>query len=74
MRTETKTERSAARRQDWMRHTASESLLRSEIAFWRQMIESCDADHPPQSLERMQQALGLAEYRLLQLYHFSRDS
>lgn len=48
--------------------TASEALLRSEIAFWQEMIQSCDAGHPAESLERMNQALGLAEYRLLQLY------
>jgi len=47
---------------------ASEALLRSEIAFWQQMIRSCDAGHPPESLERMDQALRLAEYRLLELY------
>ena len=47
---------------------ASEALLKSEIAFWREMIQSCDAGYPADSLERMNQALGLAEYRLLQLY------
>jgi hypothetical protein len=54
--------------EDLARLTAGEGLLRAEIAFWRDMIESCDADHPADSLERMRQALGLAEYRLLELY------
>jgi hypothetical protein len=49
------------------RHGA-EILLRAEVAFWREMIGSCDADHPPASLERMQQALALAEYRLLRCF------
>lgn len=50
------------------RIASCETLLRSEIAFWRDMIDSCDADHPPESLERMRQAQGLAEFRLLELY------
>ena len=42
-----------------------ESLLRTEIQFWRELInsknqETCSAE----TLERMRQALALAEYRL----------
>lgn len=45
-----------------------ESLLRSEIRFWRELIESPGADSQPrESIERMHQALALAEYRLAKL-------
>jgi hypothetical protein len=46
----------------------SEILLRSEVAFWRDLIEACGAEHSAASVERMQQALALAEYRLMQFY------
>ena len=49
-------------------HDDAEILLRAEVAFWREIIGSCDADYPPASLERMQQALALAEYRLMRCY------
>lgn len=43
----------------------NESLLRSEIAFWRDMIETQNlAGQSHEALERMHQALALAEYRL----------
>ena len=42
----------------------SETVLRSEIAFWQEMIEShCDA-LPPEAVERMHHALSLAKWRL----------
>ena len=42
----------------------SETVLRSEIAFWQEMIGSrCDA-MPPEAVERMQHALALAKKRL----------
>jgi hypothetical protein len=46
--------------------TAGESLLRSEIAFWRELLVDCDGSAPPESIERMRQALALAEQRFLQ--------
>lgn len=45
----------------------NETLLRSEICFWQDMIAGCDPAHPLEALERMQQALALAESRLLTL-------
>ncbi len=42
----------------------SEALLRTEIGFWREMIDSCRDTEPPDCIERMQQALALAEMRL----------
>lgn len=47
---------------------ASEALLRAEISFWRDLLNSCDRYMPPESMERMQQALALAELRFLQLH------
>ena len=50
-----------------------EALLRSEICFWKGMIAGRDPAHPLDSLhsldslERMQQALALAESRLVTL-------
>jgi hypothetical protein len=46
----------------------NEALLRSEISFWNDMIAGCDPAHPVESLERMQQALALAESRLDTLF------
>lgn len=45
----------------------SEVLLRAEIGFWRELLNSCDGSVPADSIERMQQALALAEHRFLQL-------
>jgi len=46
----------------------NESLLRSEIRFWRELIESFgEVPWPRESTERMRQALALAEYRLAEL-------
>lgn len=42
----------------------TEALLRTEIGFWREMIVSCRETEPPDSIERMQHALALAEMRL----------
>ena len=44
----------------------SEVLLRAEIGFWRELLNSCDRTVPADSIERMQQALALAEHRFLQ--------
>jgi hypothetical protein len=42
----------------------TEALLRTEIGFWRDMIVACRDTEPPDSIERMQYALALAELRL----------
>jgi hypothetical protein len=47
---------------------AGETLLRSEITFWRELLASCDGSQPAEAVDRMRQALALAEYRLLSLY------
>jgi len=45
----------------------SEALLRAEISFWRELLDESAHSLPPDSIERMRQALGLAERRFLQL-------
>jgi hypothetical protein len=40
------------------------ALLRSEIGFWQEMIDSSDKPLSPDALERMEQALALAKSRL----------
>ena len=60
-----------ADRQDlppWMQAARSEFELRSEVAFWRELIRDSGEALPADSVERMQQALALAESRLRQLY------
>ena len=42
-----------------------ENNLTAEIEFWRDLINNRSLDAPPESLERMQQALALAERKLL---------
>jgi hypothetical protein len=56
--------------QDSMRRATGihEAMLRSEICFWKDLIAGCDPAHPLESLERMQQALSLAETRLATLF------
>ena len=56
--------------QDSLQHAngINEALLRSEICFWNDMIADSDPAHPLESLERMQQALALAESRLAMLF------
>ena len=46
----------------------SETLLRAEIGFWRELLNDCDDALPPESVERMRQALALAEHRLMLLF------
>jgi hypothetical protein len=46
----------------------SETLLRAEIGFWWELLNDCDDALPPESVERMRQALALAEHRLMQLF------
>ena len=44
----------------------SEALLRSEIGFWRELIDTCQETESPDNVERMRYALALAESRLAQ--------
>ncbi len=46
---------------------ALQQQLTVEIEFWREMIDQQDVAFPPSSLERMKQALALAEHKLLLL-------
>lgn len=48
-------------------NASSEALLRAEIGFWRDLLRECGRSVPDESIERMQQALALAEHRFLQL-------
>ena len=49
---------------------ANEALLLSEVRFWRELIESLDDQtRPRESIERMHQALALAEFRLTGLFN-----
>lgn len=59
--------------QTLFRYEIGESLLRSEIMFWNDMIESCERKHPGEALERMQQALALAQTRLTALINEHRE-
>jgi hypothetical protein len=45
----------------------SEALLRAEIGFWRDLLQECSESVPADSVERMRQALALAEHRFLLL-------
>ncbi len=55
---------------DFMRRANGnyEALLQSEICFWKDTIAGCGPAQPLDSLERMQQALSLAESRLAALF------
>jgi hypothetical protein len=46
---------------------ASEALLRAEINFWRELLGESEGALPADSIERMRQALALAEHRFLHL-------
>lgn len=52
----------------------NEVLLRSEIRFWRELIDTCDPEQPPDTIERMRHALALAERRLNLLFEAVRES
>lgn len=41
-----------------------EDNLTAEIEFWRELIDARATDAPRDTLERMQQALALAEHKL----------
>lgn len=51
----------------------SESLLRSEIDFWQEMIEARCEDLPDHAVERMHFALALAKKRLAEWTGAPRD-
>jgi hypothetical protein len=52
----------------WVQAARSEFELRTEVAFWRELIRESAGALPHGSMERMQQALALAESRLRQLH------
>jgi hypothetical protein len=52
----------------------NEALLRSEIGFWREMIDSCGETQPAASIERMHQAMALAQSRLDMLFQTYRET
>lgn len=49
-----------------------EALLRSEIEFWHDLIESSKEKKPSESIERMRFAMALAESRLASLLRTDR--
>ena len=46
----------------------SEAALRSEVGFWREMIQARSEALPAEAVERMHHAMALAEHRLVALY------
>ena len=46
----------------------NEAVLRSEIAFWQEMIGSATSQLPEEAVERMRHALALAERKLAHFY------
>ena len=50
-----------------------ESMLRAEIIFWREMLQDDSDSLPPESVERIRQALALAESKL-RLWHRDRST
>lgn len=52
----------------------NEASLRSEIGFWRELIDSCPETQSPESIERMSHALALAETRLAALMDDGRSA
>ena len=54
-------------------HGISAALLRSEIGFWQDLIESSKGPLASGALERMEQALALAQSRLQRLLQNSQQ-
>ena len=48
-----------------------EASLQAEIGFWQELIATCPATQPGESLERMRQALAFAESKLAMLKGFA---
>ena len=46
----------------------NEIALRSEVSFWREMIQARSEELAAEAVERMHYALALAEHRLVELY------
>ncbi len=46
----------------------NETVLRSEIAFWQEMLGSATSELPDEAVERMRHALALAERKLSHFY------
>lgn len=44
-----------------------EAMLRTEISFWQDLIDTCPDSQSPDSIERMNHALALAKLRLAKL-------
>ena len=51
-----------------IRPVTGETLLRYEVGFWRDLLNTESGALPPESVERMRQALALAERRLQDWY------
>lgn len=43
------------------------ALLNAEIEFWKEIIETCPISQSSECVERMHQALALAEHKLARL-------
>ena len=43
------------------------ALLSAEIEFWKDIINTCPVSHSSECVERMHQALALAEHKLAKL-------
>lgn len=52
----------------------NEALLRSEVGFWREMIESSEGMQTPECIERMHQARALAESKLRLLLELHQEA
>jgi hypothetical protein len=48
------------------------ALLNAEIEFWKEIIETCPVSQSWECVERMHQALALAEHKLAKLEAMSR--
>ena len=55
-----------------LRYGTNETLLRSEIGFWKELILSSNQSATSTAMERMGQALALAECRLAAVLDKSR--
>lgn len=47
--------------------------LKAEIEFWSFMINDCGAEVSKESMERMQQALALAEAKLIRRFPYGQQ-
>ncbi len=63
--TNTKTERQTSPEPDCRK---IESMIQAEIEFWKEIIATCPVTQSSECVERMHQALALAESRLANLH------